>query len=83
LKEGLARLGLAVGGDAPAPIASFGTASGTATRALQLALMKEGIFVYHSTYVGAAPGGVIRCGIFADHTREHLDALLEALRRLL
>jgi 7-keto-8-aminopelargonate synthetase-like enzyme len=83
LKEGLARLGLAIGGDASAPIASFRTASGTATRSLQQALMKQGIFVYHSTYVGAAEGGVIRCGIFADHTREHLDALLDALRILL
>jgi 7-keto-8-aminopelargonate synthetase-like enzyme len=83
LKEGLARLGLAIGGDAPAPIASFSASSGTATRSLQRALMNEGIFVYHSTYVGAAEGGVIRCGIFADHTRGHLDALLDALRRLL
>jgi 7-keto-8-aminopelargonate synthetase-like enzyme len=83
LKEGLARLGLAIGGNDAAPIASFSTSSGTATRSLQRALMKEGIFVYHSTYVGAAEGGVIRCGIFADHTREHLDALLDALRRLL
>jgi len=83
LKAGLARLGLAIGGDAPAPIASFSTASGKTTRSLQQALMREGIFVYHSTYVGAAEGGVIRCGIFADHTREQLDALLDALRRLL
>jgi 7-keto-8-aminopelargonate synthetase-like enzyme len=83
LKEGLARLGLSIGGDAGAPIASFTTSSGSATRSLQQALMQEGIFVYHSTYVGAAEGGVIRCGIFADHTRAHMDALLHALRRLL
>jgi 7-keto-8-aminopelargonate synthetase-like enzyme len=83
LKQGLAGLGLAIGGDAPAPIASFSASSGASTRCLQRALMKEGIFVYHSTYVGAAEGGVIRCGIFADHGREHLDALLDALRRLL
>jgi 7-keto-8-aminopelargonate synthetase-like enzyme len=83
LKEGLTRLGLALGGDATAPIASFSASSGTATRDLQRALMKEGIFVYHSTYIGAAEGGVIRCGIFADHTKGHLDALLDALRRLL
>jgi 7-keto-8-aminopelargonate synthetase-like enzyme len=83
LKDGLAHLGLAIGGDATAPIASFRTASATDTRSLQEALMNEGIFVYHSTYLGAAEGGVLRCGIFADHTREHLDALLDALRRLL
>ncbi len=83
LKEGLARLGLAIGGDAPSPIASFSAGSESATRSLQQALMKEGIFVYHSTYVGAAADGVIRCGIFADHTREHLDTLLDALRCLL
>jgi glycine C-acetyltransferase/8-amino-7-oxononanoate synthase len=52
-------------------------------RSLQTALLAEGIFVYRSTYIGAGSNGVIRCAVFADHTREHLDALLEALRRLL
>lgn len=82
LKGGLRALGL----DIPntlAPVASFTPASGKSMGTLKAELMSEGIFVYHSTYIGAGAAGVIRCGIFADHTTEHMDRLLDALRRLL
>jgi 8-amino-7-oxononanoate synthase len=82
LKAGLRRLGLAVG-DSVAPIASFTGGTTRSTAELREALMRERIFVYHSRYLGSGPDGVIRCGIFADHTPEHIERLLEALRRLL
>lgn len=82
LKQEMRKLGLAVG-DTVAPVASFIPDSGQSMRGLQERLMSEGIFVFHSTYIGAGPSGVIRCGIFADHTNEHLERLLDALRRLL
>lgn len=82
MKEGMRRLGLPVG-DSIAPVASFSCGSWHETRALQERLMTERIFVFHSTYIGAGETGVIRCGIFADHTLEHIDVLLNALRRLL
>ena len=83
LKSGLRRLGLTLEGDAIAPIAAFALDSSASTLRLHAALLAEGIFVYRSTYIGAGSTGVIRCAVFADHTQEHLDALLDALRRLL
>jgi 7-keto-8-aminopelargonate synthetase-like enzyme len=83
LKSGLRRLGLNPRGDDIAPIASFALDSSESTQRLHAALLAEGIFVYLSTYIGAGSGGVIRCAVFADHGRQHLDALLDALRRLL
>lgn len=79
MKESLRGLGVEVP-DSIAPVAAFTTAS---PQALKDALMSEGIFVYHSMYLGAGVSGVIRCGIFADHTREHIDQLIDALRRLM
>jgi 7-keto-8-aminopelargonate synthetase-like enzyme len=83
LKSGLRRLGLTLRGDDMAPIASFALDSSESTQRLQAALLAEGIFVYRSTYLGADSGGVIRCAVFADHAQQHLDCLLDALRRLL
>jgi 8-amino-7-oxononanoate synthase len=83
LKYGLRQLGLELSGDSIAPIASFVATPGKSMQALKEALLGEGIFVYHSTYIGSGDCGVIRCGIFADHRQEHLDALIQTLRRLL
>ena len=82
MKSGLRNLGLNVG-DSVAPIATFVAGEANAMQALQERLMAEGIFVLHSTYIGAGCSGVIRCGIFADHTPEHIHRLLDALRRML
>jgi len=83
LKSGLRRLGLTLQGDDIAPIAAFSLDSSLSMLRLHAALLAEGIFVYRSTYLGAGSNGVIRCAVFADHTQEHLGALLDALRRLL
>jgi 7-keto-8-aminopelargonate synthetase-like enzyme len=80
LKRGLRTLGLAVTADL-APVATFATTQEGSMQALQAQLMADGIYVFHTTYIGASAAGVIRCGIFADHTTEHLDCLLDALRR--
>jgi 7-keto-8-aminopelargonate synthetase-like enzyme len=82
LKGGLKALGLEVG-DSQVPVAAFTLESEASMRALQARLQSEGLFVFHSKYIGAGSAGVIRCGIFADHTVDHLDALLDALRRVL
>jgi 8-amino-7-oxononanoate synthase len=81
-KSGLRKLGLDVG-DSIAPVATFSAGTEESMRALQEKLMADGIYVFHTTYIGAGAAGVIRCGIFADHTKEHIDRLLDALRRLL
>ena len=82
MKSGLRKIGLEVA-DNVAPVAAFAAGSDKSMQALKEALMSEGILVYHTTYVGGGAAGVIRCGIFADHTSEHIDRLVEALRRLL
>jgi 7-keto-8-aminopelargonate synthetase-like enzyme len=82
LKSGLRKLGLDIL-DNMAPVTSFVFGSEESMRQLQSQLMADGIFVFYSTYIGAGACGVIRCGIFADHTPEHLDRLLDALRRRL
>jgi 8-amino-7-oxononanoate synthase len=82
LKGGLASLGLHVA-NTSVPIAAFTAGSKRDMEALRERLMADGIFVYYTSYVAAGPEGVIRCGIFADHTRKHMDALLHALARLL
>jgi 8-amino-7-oxononanoate synthase len=82
LKTGLRNVGLDVG-DSVAPVATF--VAGAASRMLELQenLMQAGIYVPHVKYLGTGHAGVMRCGIFADHSVEHLDALLSALERLL
>lgn len=82
LKPRLRAMGLEIR-DSIAPVASFATGSNESMSNLKSRLMDEGIFVYHTTYIGAGAGGAIRCSIFADHTKEHMDLLIAALRRLL
>jgi 7-keto-8-aminopelargonate synthetase-like enzyme len=80
LKRGLRGLGLDVR-DSEVPVAAFVTESERSMQSLRAALMAEGLIVYHVDYAGTPRGGVIRCGIFADHTDEHIDCLVDALRR--
>jgi 8-amino-7-oxononanoate synthase len=82
LKRGLRSLGLKMN-DTPVPIATFALSAEHEMQRLKDELMREGIFVYHSNYIGGGSKGVIRCGIFADHTMEHLDQLIGTLKRLL
>lgn len=82
LKGGLRKLGLQVGDDST-PVAAFVCGGDKSMQWVREQLFADGIVVYHTTYVGAGPAGVLRCGIFADHTDEHIDRLLEALARLL
>jgi 8-amino-7-oxononanoate synthase len=47
--------------------------------ALQARAFDRGIHLYHSNYLGAGPDGVLRCALFSDHSREDIDALMDAL----
>jgi len=82
MKRGLRKIGLEVG-DSIAPIATFTIGTHASMQALQQRLMSDGIHVFHTKYIGAGPEGAIRCGIFADHTSEHINRLTEALSRVL
>ena len=67
--------------ESPAPIVSFRSGIQADMLALQRRLFDHGIFIYHSTYIGAGPEGMIRCAVFRDHTREDIDSLIAALRQ--
>lgn len=62
-----------------APIVSFTVGDWAATRALQQALFDEHIYVLHSNYIAAGPGGLIRLSLFADHTEEDLARVVDAI----
>jgi 7-keto-8-aminopelargonate synthetase-like enzyme len=66
--------------ESPAPIVSFQWGQRADMQELQQRLFNRGIFIYHSTYLGASPEGVIRCAVFRDHTRADIDALVDALK---
>jgi glycine C-acetyltransferase/8-amino-7-oxononanoate synthase len=82
MKSGLRKLGIDVA-DTVAPVASFVAGADRPMHTLQEQLMARGIYVLHSNYIGVSAAGAIRCGIFADHSTEHMDRLFDALRTLL
>jgi 8-amino-7-oxononanoate synthase len=82
LKSGLRRLGLEVP-DNVVPIAAFAPSPPKSPRQLKEELLQEGIFVYHTRYIGAVDDGVVRCAVFADHSAAQIDQLLTSLARLL
>jgi 7-keto-8-aminopelargonate synthetase-like enzyme len=82
MKGGLRGMGLDTP-DTVAPVATFVTGSEDSMQAIYQRLFDEGYCVLRSNYIGAPPGGVIRCGIFADHTTEHIEGFLGTLRRIL
>jgi 7-keto-8-aminopelargonate synthetase-like enzyme len=46
------------------------------------ALMERGIEIQRTHYVGAGPNGLLRAVVFANHTPEQIDRLLEQLKAL-
>jgi 7-keto-8-aminopelargonate synthetase-like enzyme len=79
LRKSLRALGLEII-DSPAPIVAFSLGSRECMLRLQRAAFDLGIYLHYSSYIGAGPRGVIRCAVFADHTREHIDSLIDVLR---
>jgi 7-keto-8-aminopelargonate synthetase-like enzyme len=83
LREGLRALGLAVD-DWPTPIIGLEIGSGTNMRRIHDALRLAGTIVpYFAAYCGAGPAGRLRIAVFATHSEEMLDRLLDELRRVL
>jgi 7-keto-8-aminopelargonate synthetase-like enzyme len=78
LRERLRDLGLDVPAT-PASIAAFALDDFAATRGMQEALFEQGIYVLHSNYIAAGPGGMIRLSVFADHTEDDLAQVVAAI----
>ncbi|NLX98333.1 MAG: pyridoxal phosphate-dependent aminotransferase family protein [Rhodopirellula sp.] len=83
LKAGLARLGLGVD-DSPIPIVCLRIGSADHMRRLHRELADRGILVpYMAAYSGLGPEGALRLAIFANHSREMTEHLLDVLAGLL
>ena len=79
LRLGLRTLGLAVD-DWPTPIIGLAIGSGENMRRIHDELRRAGIIVpYFAAYSGTVPAGVLRIAVFATHTEEMLDRLVEEL----
>jgi 7-keto-8-aminopelargonate synthetase-like enzyme len=79
LRTRLRALGLAIQ-DSPAPIVAFKWGGRKEMLALQRRAFEDGVYLYHSTYIGTDADGVIRCAVFCDHTKEDIDALVDILK---
>ncbi|MEX0677270.1 MAG: aminotransferase class I/II-fold pyridoxal phosphate-dependent enzyme [Pirellulales bacterium] len=81
MRSGLRSLGLDVA-ESPSPIVGVSLASADLMQAVQHKLAAEGIVIaYARDYAGAGPLGMLRIAVFATHTPEMIDRLVEALRR--
>jgi 8-amino-7-oxononanoate synthase len=83
LRGGLRDLGLTVE-DLPTPIVPLVLSDADAMRRLAIRLRQAGILVpYLPRYAGIGSDGALRIAVFATHTTEQIDRLLEVLGSLL
>jgi 7-keto-8-aminopelargonate synthetase-like enzyme len=81
LRRGLGEIGLSVE-DSPAPIIGVTVGDADNMRRIHQELKNAGIILPYSTYSGAGKEGTLRIAVFATHTDEMLDRLLEEMRRI-
>jgi 7-keto-8-aminopelargonate synthetase-like enzyme len=67
--------------DSPAPIVSFGLGTSKDMLAVKRQLFAQGINIYVSNYLGSGEHGIIRCAVFADHHKDDIDRLVDALAK--
>jgi 7-keto-8-aminopelargonate synthetase-like enzyme len=81
LRRGLREIGLAVE-DTPSPVIGMAIGNAENMRRIHRELKSVGILLPYSTYRGAGKEGTLRIAVFATHTADMLDRLLDELRRL-
>jgi glycine C-acetyltransferase/8-amino-7-oxononanoate synthase len=82
-RSGLRGLGWALD-DSPVPIICLGARDGLDLARIKDALFERGVAVSHvRSYSSTPPGGALRIAIFASHTPEQIDRLVETLRSIL
>ena len=78
-RAGLRKIGLAVS-SSPAPVIGVALDGSQRMAAVQRRLLDQGIAIaYVRNYAGAGPAGILRIAVFATHTREMIERLIEAL----
>jgi 7-keto-8-aminopelargonate synthetase-like enzyme len=81
LKSGLKAMGFDQD-DTPVPAAAWALKTGDDMDRVHAALMERGIAIQRTHYVGAGPNGLLRAVVFANHTPEQIDRMLEELKSL-
>jgi glycine C-acetyltransferase/8-amino-7-oxononanoate synthase len=81
LKSGLRQMGFPMD-DTPMPVAAWKLKSPEAMDHVHQELMKRGICIQRSHYVGSGGGGVLRAVVFSSHTPEQINRLLGELKTL-
>jgi 8-amino-7-oxononanoate synthase len=81
LKKGLRNLGFDQD-NSPVPIAAWELKRAEDMDRVQEELMKRGISIQRTRYVGAGKNGALRAVVFATHTPEQIDRLLGELKTL-
>ena len=83
VRGGLRQLGLAVD-ESPTPIVPVQAGTAEQMQRLQKELQERGIIVpYMATYSGLGAAGALRVAVFATHTDEMIQRLLDTFRSLL
>ncbi len=81
MKAGLRRLGFDVD-DTPVPIVSLTIGTSGNMQRIQRELFTHGIALpYMSSYAGLSPQGALRIAVFATHTEEMIERLIDGLRK--
>ncbi|MBN2474157.1 MAG: pyridoxal phosphate-dependent aminotransferase family protein [Pirellulales bacterium] len=82
VKAGLCRLGLETN-DTPVPIVCLQIGDAENMQRIQRELMQQGIVIaYMAAYAGLGPEGALRIAVFATHTEEMIQQLLDTLQKL-
>ncbi len=81
LKSGLTALGFSQD-DTPVPVAAWALRTSEDMDRVHAALMERGIAIQRMHYVGTSPKGLLRAVVFANHTPEQIDRMLNELRSL-
>jgi 7-keto-8-aminopelargonate synthetase-like enzyme len=80
LRRGLREIGLMVE-ESPAPVIGITIGNAENMQRIHRELKEAGILVPYLTYPGSGKEGMLRLAVFATHSAEMLDRLLDELRR--
>jgi 7-keto-8-aminopelargonate synthetase-like enzyme len=81
LKSGLKAMGFDQD-DTHVPVAAWTLETAEDMDRVQAEMMKRGIAIQRTDYVGAGPKGVLRAVVFANHKPEHIARMLSELKSL-
>jgi 7-keto-8-aminopelargonate synthetase-like enzyme len=81
LKSGLKAMGFDQD-DSPVPVAAWVLKTAEDMDRVQAEMMKRGIAIQRTDYVGGGPNGVLRAVVFANHKPEQIARMLSELRSL-